>query len=152
MHDLKNLKKQYKFKEIDGQLVLDEIVYTEVDYTLLEKFLEHAKKNKILYARIAFSLAYGMFLAANPTLAFAYATSPITWIEEMGNGAISVLQTTSVKLLTGGMILELCREGLRGGTHNITQIIITYALLMLAILLAPTFVSVIQSFARSYRP
>jgi hypothetical protein len=149
MHDF---KKQYKFKEVDGKLVLDEIVYTEVDYTTLEKLLKHIKKNKILYARIAFSLAYGMFLAANPTLAFAYATSPISWIEEMGNGAISVLQATAVKLLTGGMILELCREGLRGGTHNITQIIITYALLMLAILLAPTFVSVIQSFAKSYRP
>ena len=149
---MQDFKKQYKFKEVDGKLVLDEIVYTEVDYTTLEKLLKHIKKNKILYAKIAFSLAYGMFLAANPTLAFAYATSPISWIEEMGNGAISVLQATAVKLLTGGMILELCREGLRGGTHNITQIIITYALLMLAILLAPTFVSVIQSFAKSYRP
>ena len=35
MYELKNFKKQYKFKEVDGKLILDEIVYTEVDYTTL---------------------------------------------------------------------------------------------------------------------
>lgn len=152
MYELKNLKKQYKFKEVDGKLILDEIVYTEVDYTTLEKFLNHVKKNKVLYARIAFSLAYGAFLASNPTLAFAYATNPCSWIESMGNGAISVLQTTAIKILTGAMILELTREGIRGGSHNFSQIITTYALLILAVILVPNFVTALQTFAKSYKP
>lgn len=118
------------------------------EHDFLYSAFEHVKRNKILYARLAFMIAYSMFISSNPTMIFAL--NPCDTIEAMGNGAISVVQLTGIKILTIGMILELIREGMRGGSHNASSIITRYALLIAGVLFAPKFVKFLKTFVDSY--
>lgn len=135
-----------KFKDVkfvDGELVFQN------KYNLSLSVVNNINKNHILYTRVAFVIAYSLFLSSNPSLVFA---NPCTWIENMGDGAISAIQATGIKILTGGMIIELVREGLRGGSHNHTSIITKYAILISGVLFAPEFVGILERFVKSYRP
>ena len=93
-----------KFKDVkfvDGELVFQN------KYNLSLSVVNNINKNHILYTRVAFVIAYSLFLSSNPSLVFA---NPCTWIENMGDGAISAIQATGIKILTGGMIIELIRR------------------------------------------
>lgn len=141
-----NKIKSYNFNEVkfvDGELVFPN------EYNLFTAVTNNINENKELYTKAAFVIAYSLFLSANPTLIFA---NPCTWIENLGNGAISVIQMTGIKLLTGAMIIELVREGLRGGSHNYSRILTSYAILIAGVIFAPEFVELLKSFVDSYRP
>lgn len=145
----KNSIKKYKFEKVEGEIVLTDIYFEERDYNFIHKLYNHVKRNDALYTRLIASIALTLFISGSPTLIFA---NPCGWISDMGNGAIGVVQVTVVKILTLGMILELGREGMRGGTHNMSSIITKFAILIAAVLFAPTFVQMLETFVKSYRP
>lgn len=135
---------------------LESFEYEQEPDMLLEKILDHVKRNKKAYIKLTFCIASTLFMVANPTSCFAYTASDNILRNVAESVGSDIFDGVSMGTIKGTLVitaLRLFAEYTRGGSkYKAFEVLKQCVVVLSVIIILPLLPGLVTLVVKKYLP